>query len=212
MFNLFKNKNVNPSFNMHHPDLADKIEFAFESGSIKYYQFVEEHQIRTGRYKWILAYLQEHDLRMTPDALSSYCDQMDAVLNKGEIGKAFIIIEKIRGRTKLAFAPDTIKRLASVIYFDESEDPYSFDYQYAFKKIEKWKKGGLESFFLTTPASKLIPPSLLSEEVLKTFMKVTREIDKEHYQTILDSISGILSEKEKKSEWLKTLNLEKSII
>lgn len=170
MLNLFKKKKVNPSFNMHHPDLADKIEFAFESGGTKYYQFTEEHQIRTGRYKWILAYLQEHDLRMTPEALSSYCDQMDAVLNKGEIGKAFIIIEKIRGRTKLAFAPDTIKRLASVIYFDESEDLSDYRMEHGSKKIQAWDKNGTLSFFLTRPIQELLGLSGISESALSNYL------------------------------------------
>lgn len=170
MLNLFKKKNVNPSFNMHHADLADKIEFAFESGGTKYYQFVEEHQIRTGRYKWILAYLQEHDLRMTPETLSTYCDQMDASLNKGEIGKAFIIIEKIRGRTKLAFAPDTIKRLASVIYFDETEDLSDYRMDYGTKKIQKWDKDGTLSFFLTRPIRELLGLSDTSESALSNYL------------------------------------------
>lgn len=169
MINFWRRK-LNPSFNMHHPDLRDKIEFAFKSGNTEYYQFIEEHEIRTGRYKWILAYLQEHDLRMTPEVLKDYCDQIEAVLNKGEIGKAFVLVEKIRGRTTLAFAPDTIKRLASVIYFDESEDLSDYRMDYGTKKINKWDENGTLSFFLTRPIRELLGLKGISESALVNYM------------------------------------------
>lgn len=168
-FNPFKTK-ANPAFNMYNPEIAHKVEFAFKSGGTKYYQFIEEFEIPAGRYKWISAYLQEHDLRIDLKVLSDYCDQIDVALNKGKLSDVAIINEKIRGRTKLAFSPDTIKRLASVIYFDETEDLSDFSLNYAAAKIEHWNKNDTVSFFLTRPIRELLGLSDTSETHLRNYL------------------------------------------
>ncbi len=117
-------------------------------------------------------------------------------------------------KERLELITDTVTpyKMASVIYFDSSENPCSFDYKYAFKKIEKWKKENVGVFFSSMPINKWMPTSLLSPEILETYMRVTKEIDQEHYKTIMDSISTISSEIKINKETLSTLNLEKSII
>jgi len=166
----FRKNKVNPAFNMHNPDIAHKVEFAFESGGKKYYQFIEEFEIPAGRYKWISAYLQEHDLRLDPKVLEDYCNQIDECINKGQIGKIAIITEKIRGRTKLAFSPDTIKRLASVIYFDESEDLSDFSLNHAAQKIQQWNNDDTVTFFLTRPIRELLGLNDTSETHLRNYL------------------------------------------
>jgi len=175
-FPFFKSK-ANPSFNMHHPDLAHKIEFAFQSGNKKYYQFTEEFEIPAGRYKWISAYLQEHDLRIAPNVLSDYCDQMDAAINQGKLSQVAIIVEKIRGRTKLAFNPDTIKRLASVIYFDETEDLSDMSLSYSAEKIKNWDKNDTVAFFLTRPIRELLGLNDTSETLLRNYLTSIRILE-----------------------------------
>lgn len=159
---------------MHHPDMAHKIEFAFQSGNKKYYQFTEEFEIPAGRYKWISAYLQEHDLRIDPKVLSDYCDQIDAAINQGKMSQVAIIAEKIRGRTKLAFNPDTIKRLASVIYFDETEDLSDLSLSHAHEKIKIWDKNDTVTFFLTRPIRELLGLNDTSETLLRNYLTSIR--------------------------------------
>jgi len=158
---------------MHNEQFAHKIEFAFEANGKKYYQFIEEFEIPAGRYKWISAYLQEHDLRIEPEVLSSYCDQIDTALNAGRLSEVAIINEKIRGRTKLAFSPDTIKRLASVIYFDETEELNDYSMSYGRKKISEWDKSDTVSFFLTRPIRELLGLSDTSETHLRNYLTAT---------------------------------------
>jgi hypothetical protein len=201
----------------HFPGLKSehRIKLAFTFGGVDYFEMENPDDLLTGRALAAVNFYTELSMKCTREFLIAHTKAVHGIVRNPkviDIPQLDKLNTQLMERLEMILDTETPYKVASVIYFDESEDPYSFDYQYAFKKIEKWKKGGLESFFLTTPASKLIPPSLLSEEVLKTFMKVTQEIDREHYQTILESISGVLSDKEKKSDWLKTLNLEKSTI
>jgi hypothetical protein len=130
MWNPFKKKVKEPPFNVNHPDLADKVEFAFEAGpalkKVKYYKFIKDYQSPTGRYKWIDAFLYESELRMDMKRLNAYMDELEKHLDgsKGvvNISGAFKVMWAIRSRCKLAFSPETIKRLASVVYFDSNED------------------------------------------------------------------------------------------
>jgi len=61
----------------------------------------------------------------------------------------------MRSRTKIAFEPDTVKRLASVTFFDETEDLSDYDRDYNDEKIALWDKYGKLGFFLTTPIKEL---------------------------------------------------------
>lgn len=170
-------------YNMHHPDLAGQVEFAFECGGKKFYRMSNEYRLPTGRYKWLAAALEEVELRMNLKTLEAYLDEMEKNLNgkKGDInlGKVWQIIYAMRTRTKLAFEPDTIKRLASVVYFDASEDLRDWDKKYAEEKIALWDKHESYAFFLTSPIEELLNLRGISVESLKNYISHTEAIIKE---------------------------------
>ena len=153
-----------PAFNLHHPDIAHKIVFAFECAGKKYYRFGNkaegiEMDMPTGRYKFYLAFLEEFNLRMTLETLNKYLDILEKSLSGGKgqinLGDAWETVIKMRSRTKIAFEPDTVKRLASVTFFDETEDLSDYDRDYNDEKIALWDKYGKLGFFLTTPIKEL---------------------------------------------------------
>jgi hypothetical protein len=187
---FWKTKPKEPPFNIHHPDLADKIEFAFECGPAlrkrKFYRMKSEVNetadflLPTGRYKWIDAFLSEVNLRMTSGTLAAYLNEMEKALNggKGEVrlDKAFQIIFSMRTRLNLGFDPHLVKRLASVVYFDETEDLSDYNKDYCDRKIKFWEQHEVYDFFLTRPILELCNLSDSSVTRLKTYIPIAEQI------------------------------------
>jgi hypothetical protein len=191
--NLFKRKPKEPPFNIYHPDIADKIEFAFECGPTlnkrKFYRMkadaneTNDFLLPTGRYKWIDAFLSEVNLRMTARTVDAYLNELEKQLDgtKGQInlGKAFQIIYAMRTRTNLGFDPKLVKTLASVVYFDETEDLSDYDKDYCDKKIKYWEKHEVYDFFLTRPIVELCNLNGTSVTALKTYIQTADQIIKD---------------------------------
>lgn len=169
-----------PLFNINNPELADRVEFAFTCGGVKYYRFLDDFRIPTGRYKWIMNYLREVDLRCDVETMKkdvkdviSWLDLSRKQLN---LTNAIIILHKIQGRLELAFEPETIKRLASVAYFDDTEDLSDYDMNKGKEKIANWEKNKSLDFFLTKPMSELLGMKPISQESLQAYIKETQQV------------------------------------
>lgn len=192
-FNIFKSKPKEPPFNIHHPDLRDKIEFAFDCGPTlnkrKFYRMkadvneTNEFRLPTGRYKWIDAFLAEVNLRMTAPTLGVYMTELEKALNggKGEVrlDKAFQIIFSIRSRLNLGFDPNLVKTLASIVYFEDSEDLSDYDKTFCDKKIKYWERYDCYDFFLTRPIAELCNLNGSSVTALKTYIQTAQQIIKD---------------------------------
>lgn len=182
IFKFFKKKEPKPVFNIHHPEIAGNIEYAFSAGSLlnkrDYYRFKESHFMPVGRFKFAEAFLYEAELRMDLKTLNGYMDELAKNIDgsKGQINieKCFQVIWSIRSRCKLAFSPEIIERLASVVYFDDTEDLSDLDHDYAAKKVKFWKEQDCLSFFLTRPIIDLLNLQGYSETSLQTFIKEIR--------------------------------------
>lgn len=178
ILNVFRKKKKDPVFNIHHPDIAGNIEFAFEAGPAfgkrKFYRAKEDYRLPYGRYKYIDAYLYEVELRMNLKTLEQYMESLEKHLDgsKGSISisKAFEVIWAIRSRCKLAFEPETVKRLASVVYFDETEDLSDYSMDYGTEKVKFWERHGCYAFFLTSPIEELLNLKGTSETSLRTYI------------------------------------------
>ena len=171
----FKKKPVNPPFNMQHPDLASHVEFAFEVGGRKFYRFQKDFEMPTGRYGYAEAYLYESELRMKLTVLTAYMDELEKHLDgsKGQIsiGKAFQVIWAIRSRCKLPFSIGTIRKLATAVYFDESEDLSGLSEECAEEKLKFWDKHNFTGFFLTKPIIDLLNLNGFSETTLLPYIQ-----------------------------------------
>jgi len=189
MSNWFNNilKKKEQPFNIYHPDMQESVEFAFEAGPIfkkvKYYRTKKDIQLPVGRYKWIDARLYEAELRMNLETLRAYMDVLEKHLDgsKGVItlSKAHEVIWAIKTRLNLAFDPETIERLAAVVFFDETEILNDFDEEYGEKKIKFWKENNVSTFFLTTPISELLNLTDISETSLQEYIRNSQEVLKD---------------------------------
>lgn len=167
-------------FNIYHPDLHGTTEEAFKAGGKTYYRFKDQYQIPAGRYKWVHAYLQESEMHMTLETLKDYVRGMKDCISgsKGNINleMLFRYLLNMESRLELAFEPERIKRLASVVYFTDEEILSTYDPKQAQVKIDSWDKSGTLDFFLTKPIGELLRLNASSVTHLESYLKQAKEI------------------------------------
>jgi hypothetical protein len=168
---------------------------AFRIGGTRYWMFDSQFDAPTGRQLAALAVYREMEMRCDREYLKKHCEAMDRVLSdKTKISLQYIVRlnANMQERLEMMPLPDYVYKLASVVFFDETESPYSYDYEYADKKIAKWKEaGGTLDFFMRTPLRDLMPSSIIPEGSSGIYTEIARRIDRTHRQLLTD----ILSEK-----------------
>ena len=173
-----------------------KVEPAFELSGIRYFQFSNQEEVPTGRQFAALAVYNEMEMRCNREYLELHCKAMDKLLSdpkKIHIGYIAQINANLQDRLALMVTPDFIYKLASVVFFDESESPYKYDYVYNEAKIKKWKQDGATlDFFLQTPLKSLVPFLTAQENVSEIYSQVAEQVAEIHHRLLTD----ILSEKE----------------
>lgn len=166
-------------YNLHHPDYHGKIEEAFTAGGVKYYHFAKDTEYRYMRYVFMQNFLQEVNMRATLDTLREENRIMTANLDgsKGNvnIGKALEILSIQRQRCDLAFEPDTIFRLASCLYFDETEDLTGWDKKHNEEKIARWKESHTVDFFFHKLFQELTGLNISSKTDLANYLQAVPE-------------------------------------
>lgn len=176
-------RNKKPQFNINHPDIADKIEFAFKFQGKKYYRFKNEYEMPTGRYKWVMNYLREVDLRMDIVTIKEFMKRLKGYLDgsKGSVNlhEAYKIISNMESRLNLAFEPEGVRRLASVSYFDDSESLDGYDMKHNQEKIKAWREANFLDFFLMTPIGELLKISNISIGSLEDYIQTATQVIKD---------------------------------
>lgn len=179
-----------------------EIEFCFESGGIKSYKFVNEFKIPYMRAMAAMDIYAELEQMSDSKYLKIAFEGIIEALKQGNNIGAGIIASNSLERMNHISNIDLMYKLASVLYIDEGENPYHYDYEYADKKIKRWQKEkDIEGFFLRTPLSELIP-SFDGLAMSMTQYGISQR--KELLQTLKRHLS-ILSEKSKNSEQISTL-------
>lgn len=178
---LFKPKNK--TFNVYHPDFAQNVEKAFVSKGIQYWCFKKDTTIPYGRYKFMLTFIKQVDLRMSGAILSKYIEKIEQHIS-GERGTVNIVkvaqlLEAMKSRLALTFEIETTYEYASVVYFDDTENLYEYDVQYNKKKMSRWREANTLDFFYTRPMSELFGLKDISKTDLESFLAVQQEIIKD---------------------------------
>jgi len=173
-------KRDNEVMNIYHKELDGKTEPAFKADGVQYYRFVKDIEMYWGRYMFMQTFLYEQNLRMTVELLEKYMDKMEKALNpvKGviELGKVYQVIGQIKSRCALGFEVETTYRLASILYFDDTEDLHTYDKPYNDKKIESWRGAKMVDFFYHKPMTEFLNLSHLLPADLQTFMEQQKGI------------------------------------
>lgn len=159
----------------------------------RYFWFEDQLIIPTGRGLAALTIYEEFNMRATREYLELHCRAVEKILSdpkKINIQAIAIINKNLQERLQMALFPDHIYKLASVVFFDETESPYNYDYAYNKKKIDKWKaSGGMLDFFLKTPLRDLIPSLKLPEQNVSSYFQTAESIDQLHQTDLQDVLS-----------------------
>lgn len=181
LVNIFRWK---PRFKSKLVDGKFHIEEAFVLNGKKYFHFPDQFQVPSGRQMMALAYYEELSMKVDKSYLEAHVAAMDKILSdpkKINIQGIMQLNMNLKERLELIPLPDYIYRMASVVFFDESESIYTYDYDYNKKKIDKWKRSeDMLAFFLKTPLVELIPSLKSVTESSRTYSPVLEKIEKIH--------------------------------
>src|SRR5690606_20864583 len=116
------------------------------------------------------------------EKLSQYTEAFEKILNganpkKGiNLGDLWKLVWNLKTIVALDFDPALVKKLASVTYFDETEDLTTYDIEYGKKKIALWEEHKVHDFFLMSPIGDLLGLKHISVESLEDFLRIRTEI------------------------------------
>lgn len=177
-------------------DRHDQIEFAFTSGGINYFRFSAEVNIPFQRAMAARDILTEELWQVNPAVLQSWNEALiQLVMNQRtpadkklyEIG---IMANRLKEQLTMSFSLTRTIKLASVLYFDESENPLDYQYPYNQNKMKHWMThNDVPGFFLNLPDSEFIP-SL--NELSKNFPTFLEAETKRNLNTI-SHITSLIS-------------------
>jgi hypothetical protein len=131
-----------------------RIEYAFTCGRTKYYRFADITNLPYERGLMALVAYNELDMRCNRDFLIRYQGAIDDILHqqKIDIFKIQQLNELLKQRLQMPTDVDLLYKLASICFFDKSENPAVYEPAYAEKKIAKWRKDkGVRDVFMQTP-------------------------------------------------------------
>lgn len=164
--------------------------------------FYNEYRSRVSR-----EYLTEHvtaNTKTISDLRKSF-QVSNAKIDLNKIFSLIVDIEKanifLKERLDFIIEPDLLYKLASVIFFDESESPYDYDMAYNQQKINLWKKEmGTKDFFLQMPIIELVPYLKDSNIDFQSYSQTMEKIKSTHLEflTLLKSRKELTSESVKK--------------
>lgn len=150
-----------------------QVEFAFKgSDGTEYYHFTTGYNSYYERYMAFTDRIAEIEQRVDNAYLKMYLKVQKDYINKGLLSEIAVSSKHLEDRMNYICNVEFIYNLASVWFFDKSENPYLYDYGYADQKIKKWKRDKeLICFFLKTPLKDYLPlPDILTTNI-KTYEK-----------------------------------------
>lgn len=170
-----------------------RIEYAFTSGGTKYYRFADITNLPYERGLMAMHVYSEVDMRCSRNFLIHYSDAIDKLLHSKQIDifKINQLNEILKQRLSMTTDTELLYKLASVCFFDKTENPAVYEPEYAEKKIAKWKKDNkANDFFLQKPLLDLMPFLRNVDTDLDTYSAICQEIDKIHSECLRLISSG----------------------
>lgn len=173
---------------------------AFIVDGITYYQFEDPFNIPVGRMMAVMNAYDEIKMKCDRDYLEQHTKAMERTLSQKQINLQIIaqLNLNLKERLELIVPTSYVYRLASVLFFDQTELLHTHDYTYAEVKIERWKKAdGTLGFFLTKPIQELMPSLNIPTDNSRMYMGVAEKIDRIHRDVLtkLLSAQGLETEK-----------------
>jgi hypothetical protein len=191
------------------PNSRSIIKYAFSINDKDYWEFDDFHEIPCARGFASLTFFSEMSMRCTREYLLAHCSAMEEAINSKTIKMVDImkLHLQLRERLNFIFEDKIFYKLASVVFFDNSENPYRYEFKYGIEKAKLFSEVNVDDFFLSEPISKLTGSLTSQIPDLKNYCQMMTEINQKH---ILE-ISSMLSENEKKNDWWGLLNSQNTM-
>lgn len=164
-----------------------RIEYAFTSSGTKYYRFADITNLPYERGLMALSVYQEVEMRCSRQFLLQYADAIDKLLHQQRIDifKIQQLNQILKQRLTLTTDTELLYKLASVCYFDKTENPAVYEPEYAERKIAKWRKDkGVHDFFMQKPLLELMPFLQSVNTDLDTYSLINQELNKIHSECL----------------------------
>lgn len=180
-----------------------------DNAGIQHFQFADPFQTPCVRGLHAITIYEELRMRTRKEHLDAESEHLvewsEKALNSlsGKNGKINLVatieaineIKKVvvyrKERMSMLFPPDIAYKLASVVFFDETENPYRYDQAYGQKKIERWKESeDMNTFFLRQPLIRLMPYLEDYGLNLQTSFEAVKKITDFQYQSLSTKASS----------------------
>ena len=177
------------------PDAKHIIVYAFSIGDRHYFRFDDPLNTPYDRALKCLVYYKELDMNCDRAFIKAHTEAFDNALKKPSITIDTLIElkklnDQLKQRLELPKEPDLMYKLASVVFFDQNENPTVYEFKYGENKIRAWKKNTtLTDFFLSKPLKELIPYLEHAGENLEQFSQMTEKASHQHLETLLPLLS-----------------------
>lgn len=177
------------------PQSKHVIKEAFDVGGVQYYEFDTLANLPFKRGLKFFSVFNELDMRCDRFYLEKHVEAMKNILNGKSIGlkqlsSLLALNNQMEERLKYIYDEDLVYKVASVVFFDAHENPDDWEWKYAMKKIEHWKKHeGVGDFFLHEPIQRLMPFLNAPGMSLEHYSEVVKELDKAQLANIYTNLS-----------------------
>lgn len=181
------------------PESKYIIVYAFTMGERHYFRFDDPLNIPYDRGLKTLVYYRELEMNCDRAFLTAHTEAVDSFFQQGkltvkDLNQIITLNNQLKQRLQLPKEPDLMYKMAAVVYFDQQENPMTYEFKYGENKIKFWKKNAsITDFFLQKPLLELIPYLQHAGENLEQFSQMTQKVTQEH----LDNLLPLLSEEQK---------------
>lgn len=135
-----------------------------------------------------IAFYHEVNMRCSREYLLKHVEAISNILhnsNKIDVFGIDALNNQMKERLDLVVDVDLLYKLASVVFFDELENPCLYEMEYNQKKIEQWKKNSsVGAFFLQQPIQELIPFLKSVEVDLDMYFPLNEKLNQCHLEKI----------------------------
>jgi len=167
---------------------------AFKSGGIWYYTMDDIFNIPYQRGLEAIHAYEELKMKCDLEYLKEHTALIDELLSKqiglDELTRIKAANDQMKQRLDWVVIPDQAYKLASIVYFDATENPEEYEIGYAQDKIKRWKENDdVQSFFLQQPVSKLMPFLNGFDGNFLSYSNLIERINREHWRNLYSRFS-----------------------
>ena len=165
------------------PKTEYPIEEAFTINGITYYKYSDTFNVPYERGLKAITKYEEARMKITYEYMLQHTEAMNKILKSKQIDifKIKNLNDILAERLKWVTDVDILYGLASIVFFDKTENPTTYDYKYNAEKIKFWKENkSVEDFFFQVPMLELMPFLKDLEMNLKSYSEITEAMNQIH--------------------------------